>query len=543
MRYETFIFFRDINPALWEKSLEELRKYDISYIILTRPFNLLTIAVDNDIASKVRKLIELAYKRFNIKSIITTGWSSREGSFIDENFVKRQLNLIIKGIEKLKDVEGLFAYYIDDEPYNTWNISPELVRDKYNDLFEKETGYRLPERGRVLGNWNYETALAYCDWLSSKYLGYLKRIIQEYKRILPHVKSTVTLHMDAIFPSANNPVNVQRIIDLIDIVMTDIYPGWHLIPQALDHIVSFQIKFLRDITDKPLWVILQCHRIMLGYAPTFQQIEKWTYDAIESGCDAIGWYACDHNYAFNIRVKLSTEPTKYACKERWYKALEISKKISELNKRKIGKFDVAIFVSMNSILSYGWLQLFYSYVTLCKDVGLGVDFITDEIVLQDPEILENYSRIYLGSAVSLNEKVAELLINYVRKGGVIIGRGLDLMYDDRGKKCDIRRKLFGIINEKYFWNDESIILTNKLSTLARNIASLKGFWERIAITRIANSAEALGLWSNSLPAIIMNRIGKGKAIYIGTMPYLANCMRGEKTWAKFIKTLDMMIKE
>ncbi len=541
MKYETFVFFREINPILWEKSLEELRKYGINYIILTKPFNLLTIAIDDDIASKVRKLIELAYKRFNIKSIITTGWSSREGSFIDENFVKRQLNLITKGMEKLKNVEGLFAYYIDDEPYNTWNISPELIRDKYNDLFEKETGYRLPEKGRVLGRWDYETALTYYDWLSNKYVDYLRKVIQEYKRILPHVKSTITLHTDAIFPSANNPVDVRKIISLVDIVMTDIYPGWHLIPYALDHIVSFQVKFLRDITDKPLWVILQCHRIMLGYAPTFQQIEKWAHDAIESGCDAIGWYACDHNYAFNIRVKLSTEPTKYACKERWYKALEISKKISELSKRKISKSDVAIFASMNSILSYGWLQLFYSYVTLCKDIGLRVDFITDEIVLQDPGILENYNRIYLGSAISLNEKVAEFLINYVRKGGVIIGRGLDLMYNDKGKKCDIRRKLFGIINEKHLWSDESIILTDKSLTFARKVTSLKGFWERIAITRITNSVEVLGLWSNSLPAIIMNHIGKGKVIYIGTMPYLANCMRGERAWTEFIRTLDAMI--
>ena len=57
------------------------------------------------------------------------------------------------------------------------------------------------------------------------------------------------------------------------------------------------------------------------------------------------------------------------------------------------------------------------------------------------------------------------------------------------------------------------------------------------ILKIDNSIKILGLWSNNTPAVILKNRGSGKAIYIGTQPYLANCIKGEGSWIKFFKMI------
>ena len=544
MKCETFAFFRELEFSKREEGLRELRENGIRYIVLagsrtlaTSPYTVSAVAENENLAREVREFIELAYEDFDIYSLIFAGRRISNELFLNPNFVRAQSDMIARGMRKLKDVKGLYAIYIEDEPYNTWNLCPEIVRDRYNDLFEEETGYRLPEEGRVEGRWNFETAMAYCHWIGEKYLEYLREIVRKCKEVCPHVKSAINLHAKAIFPSARNPVNVYGIIKLIDILMTDIYPGWHLMPREMDNIVDFQTKFLRDLTDKPLWVILQGHLIIGGYAPTLQQIEKWALVAIENGCDAVGWYANDHNCAPHLRVCIRTQHTKYACRERWNKMMEVSRRISELEKRKIEKTNAAILVSFNSILSYGWLSLLYTYITLQVDGGVRINFITERKIEEEPETLNEYQYLYLGSSPVLRESVMPILEDFVRKGGVIMGSGSDVSYNEKGEDLSMwRKRLFGIIEEKTFWSDEPIRLTTKIGCLEQGF-SLKCFWERRAIIKTQGSVDVLGVWTNGYPAIISKAIGKGKAIYIGTRPEMANCLLGERRWADLLREI------
>lgn len=529
---ESFIFFRDWDFEKLEKALEELNKYGIGYIVMAgSKYTLPDIYENDEIAEEAREFIEMAYRKYGIKCIIY-GWRGRKHKlFIDKEVAEKHAYIIINALKKIKDIKGIYGIYIDDEPYYTWEFSIDRIRDEYNDLFEEETGYRLPERGRVKGRWNYETAKKFCEWIGEKYIDYLKTVISKYKKFYPDIKSIIVLHIPAIFPSIDNPVDIYGVINAVDIVAHDVYPGWHQYPRVLDNIVAFETSFLRCLTNKPIWTILQGHKIMLGYAPTLEQIESWTMDAVNCGSDSIGWYAAEHDFMMGLWVKIDTKYTKYGCPERWRKMLEMCKRVNEIRGEKYSS-DKAILVSYNSILSYGYLPLIYTYITLSRDAGIRIDFITEKNVERNPEILEKYSHIFLGYTPILKISTLNILKEYVEKGGLLIACCNDLWFNEKLEDLDIwRKKIFGVIEEKVFWRDDSI------SFEIFRLKNVKGFWERRMILKIDNSIKILGLWSNNTPAVILKNRGSGKAIYIGTQPYLANCIKGEGSWIKFFKMI------
>ena len=531
-KVESFVFFRDWDLSKREEALKELVEHGIKYIIISGGVSLPDVYESKEKVEEARDFLSLAYEKYGIKSVFH-GWKGRKGRlFIDSEVAKEHAHVIAKALEKLRDVEGVYAVYLDDEPYYTWDFSIERVRDEYNDLFEKETGYRLPESGRVKGRWSYETAVAFCKWVGRKYVEYLKTIITEYKKVCPRVKSAVNFHLPAIFPAAENPVDVYGIIETVDIVMHDIYPGWHQYPRALDHIVAFETKFLRDLTDKEFWTILQGHKIMLGYAPSLERIEKWAIDAVNAGSDFVGWYAHEHNYMIGIQVPLKTMYTKYSCPERWRKMLEVSKKITKLEKRG-SKANVAILASYESILAYGWRPLMYTYITINRDAGIEVDFITEKQIKENPGKLEKYNYMILGHTPIIDETILPILEKHVENGATLIACCNDIQYNEKLKPLEEwRKRLFGIIKEKTFWRNLTITVTIP----GLEDVKLKGFWERRAITETIE-VKVLATWENGKPVITAKKIGKGQTIYIATQPYLANCIDNQRGWIQVFKKI------
>ncbi len=532
---ETFMFY-------WERSghreaLRELAEHGIDYIVLNPPYTVEAIADDEGVAREALDLINLAYEEFGIRSVVRVWGGVPEGLFtglfIDPEVVEAYARVVSRALERLRGARGLYAVYLDDEPYNRWDLTPEAVRDKYNDLFEEETGRRLPEAGRVRGRWDRETAIAYCEWVSEKYVKYLSRLVEACRAVSPGVATAVNFHTKALFPSADNPVDAHRLSELVDVVMVDIYPGWHLMPRAMEGVVGLHVRYLRCLTDKPLWAILQGHRIMLGYAPTIEQIERWAEEAVDAGCDAVGWFARDCRYAMGLRVSLGPQPMKSACPERWSKMLELCERLRSAEVRR-GRGRVAILASVDSILSYGWLPLLYAYVTLRVDCGLTVDFVTDRDLERGRGGLEGYSCVYLGHTPILREGTIAQLESYVESGGVLVGCSGDLLLSERWRSlAEERAKLFGAVREESLWREWPLRLSKRVGSLAEGEA-LQCFWERKAVVEASGRAEVLATWPDGRPAALLRRLGGGAVVYVATRPYLANCMAGEGKWAQFM---------
>lgn len=191
----SFVFFRDWDRSMWEKGLKELKEHGIDYVMMSGPCRLSEIVKDEELAQEAWDFIEFAYNTFRIRSVIFAGSRVSDGLFVDQDFVKAQSDTIARGMKKLKGVKGLYALCIEDEPYLGWDVRPSSVRDKYNDICEKEMSHRLPKKGRVMGRWDFENAMAYCHWISQKYLDYIKKIIEKYKKVSPNVKSALNLHI------------------------------------------------------------------------------------------------------------------------------------------------------------------------------------------------------------------------------------------------------------------------------------------------------------------------------------------------------------
>ncbi|RLF08753.1 MAG: hypothetical protein DRJ64_00105 [Thermoprotei archaeon] len=539
MKIGSFIFYRDWDPSKYDEALRELRENGISFIILAKKYNLPRVYDDHIVAEELREFMEMAYEKYNIWCIIPAWSGTRPTLFIDKDFTRNHAIVVAKAVRELMDLEGFYAVYLDDEPYNCWEFSVERVRNEYNDLFEEETGYRLPDRGKVRGRWNYETAMTFYRWVSEKYVSYLRTVIEEYKKICPRIKSLINFYLPNLLPSTEAPVDVYGIIETVDIVSHDIYPGWHYYYcRSLENMVAFQTRFLRSLTDKPVWTILQGHKIMLGYAPTLEQIDRWAMDAVSCGSDCVGWYVAEHEYMMGAAIPVKTTYTKYGCFERWRKMLETSKKITSMEKKQ-DKTEIAILVSYDSVITYDYRPLIYAFVTLYKDAGIIIDFITEKHLEKKTDLLENYRFIFLGYTPILRRYLLSSLENFVEEGGILIACCNDLRFDEKLKDLNKwRKKFLGITKEKVIWKEDSIRLTDKVSGLDNN--SIKAFWERHAMTVSETSTEVLGTWSNGLAAIISRKIGNGQIIYIGTRPYLANCIIGEKNWVKFIKSLLKM---
>lgn len=205
MKIGSFIFYRDWDPSKYSEALRELKENGIHFIFVVGDYSLPRVYDDHKIAEELRKFIEFAYERYGIQCIIPAWGGIRSKLFIDKDFVKDNAMIVAKGVKELMDLEGFYAIYLDDEPYLCWNFSVECIRDEYNDIFEEETGYRLPEKGRVRGRWDYETAMAFCKWVGKKYVDYLKTIITEYKKVCPRIKSLINFHLSSILPSVEAP--------------------------------------------------------------------------------------------------------------------------------------------------------------------------------------------------------------------------------------------------------------------------------------------------------------------------------------------------
>jgi beta-galactosidase len=131
--------------------------------------------------------------------------------------------------------------------------------------------------------------------------------------------------------------------------------------------------------------------------------------------------------------------------------------------------------------------------------------------------LRQYALVYLPYPIHLKESSAKKLIEFVEQGGVLVSEGLPAYFGERGK-VGTRQPNYGLdrlfgAHETYVEFTPDLLDQLKLQVRGKQIGG-RFFLQQYKPA----DGEIVGRYENGEPAAIEHRLGKGRALLIGTFP-------------------------
>ncbi len=155
------------------------------------------------------------------------------------------------------------------------------------------------------------------------------------------------------------------------------------------------------------------------------------------------------------------------------------------------------------------------YRLLIRD-NIQVDFVSLEQIVSG--VLSRYSIVFAPISIVLEQKTAEAMKNYVRKGGVLISEFRPGWSDKDGNNAT---KIPGMGLDELFgcyelwWRESKHPQVHINEGFSKDLKMLNGsgYEEAFAL----NGGNAIGVFNDGSAAIVMNKFGKGTAVVIGTL--------------------------
>lgn len=168
--------------------------------------------------------------------------------------------------------------------------------------------------------------------------------------------------------------------------------------------------------------------------------------------------------------------------------------------------------------SYGtWYKSAFYFRLLCEDLQLDYRYVAPEQILKE-NALKRFDLIFLPMTIAASPKLINAIEKFVKDGGTVIGDFRCLRTNGRGKPYPLRdqplEKLFGVrrTSDTLIYGPRSITFHRKAEEVALQGKGISGFCAEPL--EVAAGARALASHKDGLPAVIVNKIGKGQAIYI-----------------------------
>lgn len=143
----------------------------------------------------------------------------------------------------------------------------------------------------------------------------------------------------------------------------------------------------------------------------------------------------------------------------------------------------------------------------------------DWVSIQDIEKICDYQMVYLPYPLVMDKKTADVLINYVKKGGFLISESsIGIRRENTWINCKVPNhgldELFGCLEKKRF-----PVRSFQSVSFPEGKLNIKphGFGSYLKL----KTADAIGFWENTEPAIALNKFGKGKAVLLGMYPSIS----------------------
>ncbi len=268
-----------------------------------------------------------------------------------------------------------------------------------------------------------------------------------------------------------------------------------------------------------------------GKTPRPGEIRKFTYQAISRGMRGIlyfrwrtipfgqeqFWYGIfNHDNRINRRYK---------------EVQKIGKELSDFAEKIMStdlRGEVAVLYSYDSRWSTE-LDVDYFNTTYIEEIyniykGLWVNHVPTDIISPDHNF-SDYKILVIPFGYLVNKSLASKLIDYVKKGGMLIATARLAVKDEFNRVFTeplpgLLRNLFGVTIEDFdriMENEDREIVLNSVSPfLANKRFKAKSWIEVLEATEAKVIGNHSGNWTDGKPAVTINDYGKGKAVYIGT---------------------------
>ncbi len=199
-----------------------------------------------------------------------------------------------------------------------------------------------------------------------------------------------------------------------------------------------------------------------------------------------------------------------------------------------------------------WQKSWMGAYKLFWDLNIAVDFIDDEQIVND--CLQNYRLLIAPFRTNMNERVAERIATFVKKGGSVVADFPFGFKDDRGilhcksPGCGLD-KIFGYHCVDVTPAVDSRVEWSSGSEKKREVSIKTHLFQQEFI--LQKSAKVIGRFASSKKAaIIANDFGKGKTLSIGTMLFPGYLETSDKIisglikwWLKEIRLRENVIVE
>ncbi len=431
-----------------------------------------------------------------------------------------QIKGMFAGDEKWERMHSTLLYALDQrDAYPELLAADREIREKHG--FGK---YGLPTSSTDTNPFRW---IATYRWEIEK-MGEMAAAVKDLIRTeAPHMKF---LSWDSM--TGHRPYGVGHWGKYFDIVTAQIYPASNV---NRDH-VGFTTKFYADLSGaQEIWPVPH-----IGHFPasfTAEEVEEILSQVFRAGGTGLHLWTSDYRNE-TLRQAGTSINDRIGAPERWNVVRSVIKRLEEPFRVKQPAPDTAIFYSNTSYQGTGMPKTFskdnqceWLYTLLGPKLRSALRFIDDISTPRDPESLLQYKVIYIPYMPIADDPEYDALQAYVEKGGTLVVCD-PLAFRHRS---DGSQRSSGAILPPLAQPDpqEPKAL---ISLLEAQPAELRALSPAYSLER-AQGQTPLANYSDGHPAVVETVMGKGKVIYFGEDPMVANIV-SDPSWLHFFDALQ-----
>ena len=383
--------------------------------------------------------------------------------------------------------------------------------------------------------------LAYSRYVSDRFFAIKERQAEFIRRLDP---SATVVPNDYVFLDGFMPWDYTRLARFADVIDADPYASLaeRTTPGRGRYNHGFAAKFLSDLTGTPIRIIIEAFPYA-GHVPTPHDLDIWTAQALRAGATHISFYALG-----NPRV---TDPVLYD------HMLDVARTLrgTRLPGRPSDRRSVVLY----STTSEGHAQphrrglnryrtsgnALYSTYALLGELGhTAFVFDADTRLVAQPERLSRATVVWLPRADTMDRRLAEHLVHWVRAGGTLVVTDPNAFRrTPLGKSLrDISRQLVGARLsaagplQDYTVAPGALAPTLPATPLTVPAASTTGRF----FAAVPADARVVGRFRDGTPALISRSVGAGRVLAFASDPMVPAALERPDALAALVTSIQQM---
>ncbi len=365
--------------------------------------------------------------------------------------------------------------------------------------------------------------LAYRKWLNQELDKVQAEIYAAVKKDWPDIK---VISDDPI--AAAQPYDFSKWKSSCDIVTHQLYPGGS--PQRVSF--GYITKLVKDISGaEEFWPCLHVEEYANSY--NTQEVLDLISESFRNGATGIHYYLRDTIGVRNQSKYMWTE--FYGAPERWQVEMAAIEQCKKMRKLKFPDPDFAILFSCDSYCAMPpesrTENVESAYTVLGQKDGGWFKFINDYQIDRNEVDLAKFKAVYIPYARYEGASVVNKIREYILNGGTVISGDPEVFaFDTNGTDTSaVRNAIFGVKK----------LDSCKVKNIQHNGLVLPVSARAFSVEPDGKS-EVIASFDNQKPAVVLHKLGKGKAYYFATNPFTYK-MLASSEWATFFKSFQQML--